>query len=516
MKKVIKKQKKPPVYEIILAAFILLLSILWIFYNNGFILNNNLILISELLPFIVFTFLLKHYLKNYNSYLITNRFKFNLLTFIKENIKIFICTIFLIILIIGLYIFLNKSSLEQAKDSTVMIEVYDMNNELVSTGSGFCVDKGNLIVTNYHVIEGAYKIKIITDNKEEYDVNNVVIFDYKTDLAIIEVNTNLKPIKIGKPSSIKTGKKVTAIGSPLGELNTVSTGIISNAENDKGIQISAPISHGSSGGVLLDSNYKAIGITYSGIEAGQNLNYAIDIKYLVKMVESLDNKEYVTVVETDSISWTEAMNNKKTFVNRCYLQNDADDLSFAGCHSRDENYYSVESMKVFYDITSIYMIYDNLMLVEYPRTYGLDYKLLSDDKKIYAADIYSQYDFKDDISSTSIYDMKPYNIIYSIAMKDNSIFANDNIKFKISNILADLESGDSATTCFNKINKKWLETGEKIMFDLLYCGISLDDLDYSDRKYFVDYIVDLGMSQSKNEEIFKYFGYTVSNGRVYY
>ena len=437
------------------------------------------------------------------------------------NIYVIISIIAILFIIIG-YItiqLLFKPNIDQIKDSVVMIEVYDENDELVATGSGFCSIKDNYIVTNYHVIEGASKIKIITDDKKSYDAVSVVIFDYVNDLAILHANISLKQIKLGSSSELKTGNPIIAIGSPLGELNTVSTGIISNAENDKGIQISAPISHGSSGGVLLDKNYKAIGITYAGIEEGQNLNYAIDIKYLKDMIYALNKTDFITIIETDSISFYDARKDKKTFVDRCYKQNNIEDgtdkLEFIGCQGNDEKYYATGTIKQLYDVTSKYKIYDNLMVKEFDRTYGTDYIGLSEERKKMAADLYEKIEFNSDIVETKISNMQPYEIIHSITDKKYEVLDGTN-KYQIANTLADIYEVDNKKSCFNKVNSKFLEREEKIMFDLIYCNMSLNDLAKSDREYLIDYIVSLGMSQSKNEEIFKYFGYRVKNGYVYY
>ena len=134
----------------------------------------------------------------------------------------------------------------------------------MSTGSGFAAFESNCIVTNFHVIEGAKEIKILSNDNNEYYTADIIIFSKRDDLAIIETNGNLKPLDLGDGNNIKIKDKVTTIGSPMGEKNIVSEGIISNVDDINLIRITAPISHGSSGGVLLDKNYKVIGITNAG------------------------------------------------------------------------------------------------------------------------------------------------------------------------------------------------------------------------------------------------------------
>ena len=512
-----KKDKKPSKYKIVLSILILTINILCVFFKDSLQINTIVMLTSELLAFAIFSYSIVDYINHYKLYLKMQKNIFSIKTYMKTNIKtIIIITIIIIFALIGCFC-LSRGTLEKSKNSAVMIEVYDEDDKLISTGSGFCAEKNNYIVTNFHVIEGAYKVKVVTDKKEKYDVKNIIIFDYKTDLAIMEVDTNLMPIKLGFSSSIKTGKNIIAIGSPLGELNTVSTGIISNADNDKGIQISAPISHGSSGGVLLDSNYRVIGITYAGIENGQNLNYAIDVKYLKELISSLKEKEYVTIVETNSISWPEAVNNKKTFVNKCYIQeNNNGNLGFNGCAGKNEKYYSTETLEEFYKITNKYQIYDNLMIEKNTGTYEKDYEKLNIEKRKLAAELYDQFKFENDIKKISISSMENHEIIYDLSNRKYSYFLFGISKSQIANTLADIEPNENNLLCFEKVNRKELNRGEKIMFGLLYCGMNISELHFDDRKYFAEYILDLKLTQIKKEEILKYFGYTVENGKVYY
>lgn len=166
------------------------------------------------------------------------------------------------IIVIAFISFIIKSDIEKIKDSVVMVKAFDQDGTLISTGSGFCAYKSNYIVTNFHVIQGARTIKIMNDDKEEYNVDKIEIIKSEDDLAILSGKYSFNPIKIDK-SQLKVGEKVICIGSPEGQLNTVSTGIVSNTDDEFQIRITAPISPGSSGGVLLNNKHKVIGITYA-------------------------------------------------------------------------------------------------------------------------------------------------------------------------------------------------------------------------------------------------------------
>lgn len=268
----------------------------------------------------------------------------NLLTLKFNNKKQFVNVIsIIIILFLGSILIFNLfiPSAEKIKDSVVMLEIYDENGEKLGSGSGFCAYRSNYIITNYHVIEGAYSIKIITDDKTTYNVENILVFNEDEDLAIIQIDAKLKPLNISNTKNMKAGSKVTAIGSPKGELNTVSTGIISNADEDGVIRISAPISHGSSGGVLLDKRMRVIGITSSGYDDAQNLNFAIKVERLNELYKFYKNNR------NNKTIWNEKLET-------CYF----DELLFSkeeiGLFNNclDLNYVIPYNMNTFYKMTS--------------------------------------------------------------------------------------------------------------------------------------------------------------------
>jgi len=125
----------------------------------------------------------------------------------------------------------------------------------------------------------------MSDNKK-YPVLGIVNGSKDHDIAVIKIKAdNLPALILGDSDKLTIGQEIVAIGSPLGLQNTVSTGIVSSIRNNlyrigkglKDIQISAPTSHGSSGGALFNMQGEVIGITYAGEIEGQNLNYAIPI-----------------------------------------------------------------------------------------------------------------------------------------------------------------------------------------------------------------------------------------------
>ena len=194
---------------------------------------------------------------------------------------------------------------EKVSPSVFYIEVYDKNDKPLGSGSGFFLSANGLAVTNYHVIEDSYSALIQTTNGEIYDVTNVVAFDETLDVAIIRVSkTSLKgktvsgfpSIQTADSDSIKAGQTIYALGSPVGLQNTISNGIISNPRQTIGedtfIQITAAISHGSSGGALVNEYGEVLGITSAGIEDAQNIGFAIPINYIKQFDLNADGIPY--------------------------------------------------------------------------------------------------------------------------------------------------------------------------------------------------------------------------------
>ena len=179
--------------------------------------------------------------------------------------------------------------------SVVYIETYDFNEKPLASGSGFSLDSTGKIATNFHVIEGANSAKVKTANGKLYNVEKILSYDKNQDLAILKIDgSGLTPVTLGDSDKAETGDKIYTIGNPLGMESTISDGLISTKSRVLDgldlIQISAPISHGSSGGVLVNEQGETIGITSSGIDQGQNLNFAIPINVLKSMLSQDINK----------------------------------------------------------------------------------------------------------------------------------------------------------------------------------------------------------------------------------
>ena len=165
-------------------------------------------------------------------------------------------------------------------------------------GSGFVYDGNGHIVTNAHVVEGASSVSVKFWNGKSYTAQ-VVGIDASTDLAVLKVNAPVSevfPLSLGDSSKLAVGDSVVAIGSPFGLEGTVTSGIVSALHRemtspnhfaiDNSIQTDAAINHGNSGGPLLDSQGKVVGVT-SQIESNSGGNEGVGFAIPSNTVSSI-------------------------------------------------------------------------------------------------------------------------------------------------------------------------------------------------------------------------------------
>lgn len=176
----------------------------------------------------------------------------------------------------------------RSSDAVVLITVADSSGEETALGSGFLVSADGEIITNYHVIKDAHSAVVKLSNGAFFPVRGVLASDSDRDLAVIKVKgKNLPFLAIGETANVKVGDRVVAIGSPLGLEGTVSDGIVSavrDLDSRTWIQTTAPVSHGNSGGPLLDMTDHVVGVITAGVEHGQNLNFAIPSSDVSKLL----------------------------------------------------------------------------------------------------------------------------------------------------------------------------------------------------------------------------------------
>ena len=177
---------------------------------------------------------------------------------------------------------------EKALAATVYLEMQDSNGVPLGFGSGFFV-RDNLIATNYHVIEGAARgTAKLVGQFSTYTIEGVTATDQTNDLALLKVTVSgINPLPLGNSSDVKIGETVYVAGNPRGLEGTFSNGIISSRRDryaKERLQMTAPISPGSSGGPVLNSKGEVIGISFMTLVGGQNLNFAIPSRYLRELL----------------------------------------------------------------------------------------------------------------------------------------------------------------------------------------------------------------------------------------
>ncbi len=205
---------------------------------------------------------------------------------------------------------------KHARSAVVSIEVFDNDGNSIGRGSGFFVSNDGLLVTNYHVIKNASNAIAKTASGDQLSLKGAVYFDRDNDLAVLLPEGKKFPfLPLGNSSKIEVGDHVAVIGNPLGLEGSLSEGIISGkrdltsarpalptpVESDNyppprnfvmqldkldWLQITAPISPGSSGSPVFDTTGNVIGIATMLLREGQSLNFAVPAEVVIAMLET--------------------------------------------------------------------------------------------------------------------------------------------------------------------------------------------------------------------------------------
>jgi hypothetical protein len=172
---------------------------------------------------------------------------------------------------------------KNAFTSTVLLVMEDANGQPLSLGSGFFVRDGE-IATNLHVVRGASRgYAKLKGQRAAFPIEAVTATDARRDLVLLRVGTSGTALPLGDSNGIQVGDPVYAVGNPQGLEGTFSQGIVSSIRpvgDDRLLQITAPISPGSSGGPVLNAEGEVIGVAVATYKGGQNLNFAVPVSYL--------------------------------------------------------------------------------------------------------------------------------------------------------------------------------------------------------------------------------------------
>jgi S1-C subfamily serine protease/ribosomal protein S17 len=198
--------------------------------------------------------------------------------------------------------------IERVQKAAVRIETTNATG--TGLGSGVIIDDEGIVLTNFHVVDGAQKVEVIRKSQDKeipMTPRGYLLMDPKYDVAILKIDKLPEPLAIEFiPALPKVGEKVVTIGNPIGFSATVSEGIVSAIRRGKDlessllgesfrrsefagdatwVQTTAPISPGNSGGPLVNMSCQLVGLNTWTVPGGQNLNFAIGMPDLKRLTE---------------------------------------------------------------------------------------------------------------------------------------------------------------------------------------------------------------------------------------
>lgn len=204
----------------------------------------------------------------------------------------------------------NMQAVVAISNQGITTNIYGQVSQTASSGSGFIISEDGYVVSNYHVVEDASKLSVITADGTEYPAT-LVGSDSASDVAVLKIEaTGLPFVKLGSSDALAVGDMVAAIGNPLGELtSTLTVGYVSAKDRMVStdgtylnmIQTDAAINSGNSGGPLFNMKGEVIGITtakYSGTSGSgatiEGIGFAIPMDDVADMLSDLIEHGYVT------------------------------------------------------------------------------------------------------------------------------------------------------------------------------------------------------------------------------
>ncbi len=159
-------------------------------------------------------------------------------------------------------------------------------------GSGVVIDDRGFIVTNYHVVNDANIIRILTYSGDVYDAALIGYNDI-VDVAVLKVDASLEKLRFGDSDAVEVGERVIALGNPAGLSFTVTEGIVSAVDRtgpsnlEIYLQTDVPINPGNSGGPLVNTNSRIIGINNFKAAGFEGLGFAIESNTVKQVAEDI-------------------------------------------------------------------------------------------------------------------------------------------------------------------------------------------------------------------------------------
>jgi S1-C subfamily serine protease len=169
-----------------------------------------------------------------------------------------------------------------------------------SVGTGFIVDSSGYIVTNYHIIDGSENsVEIVTYDRDTFDAE-LIGKDEVRDLALLKIPGQYSSLELADSDNLQVGKKVIAIGNPLGLTLTVTEGIVSALHRvgpsglDEYIQTDVSLNPGNSGGPLIDTQGKVVGINNFKIGGAESLGFSLESNVIRQQINDIANATIIS------------------------------------------------------------------------------------------------------------------------------------------------------------------------------------------------------------------------------
>lgn len=284
--------------------------------------------------------------------------------------------------------------IEDTKEATVTIYTFDEYGSPSGEGSGFFIDKKGTCLTNYHVLDGATKAILKTSDGTEFEIDSVLVSNKKKDIIKFNIknpdNKNFAYLHFTN-SDLKQGDKVYNVSSPVGLEQTVSDGIISALRNDSHgdiVQITAPISPGSSGSAIVNEKGEVIAVATFLHKGGQNLNFGVRM-----------SDEILSLLKDNEFSKKNPKFNKK------------EDFVIVNVPASNAPHVRLNAIEFKQDATIAYLSYSNLDMTRNPAQQS--FQTEDKDKSYILKDIANDKSYA--LTSFSTADHEDENLIVPLA-----------------------------------------------------------------------------------------------------
>src|SRR5688572_5513140 len=172
----------------------------------------------------------------------------------------------------------------QAQAALLVVEAFDANGEKMGAGTGFVVREDGAFITNYHVVEEAASLRVTALNGEPQTRVLVLATDAPRDLVLLQLpGAGMPALALGDDAQLRTGDAVYVMGNPIGMAGSFAGGMISARREVEGVamlQVTTPISPGTSGGPLMDAQGRVVGVATLFAEGATAVGLAVPVQYV--------------------------------------------------------------------------------------------------------------------------------------------------------------------------------------------------------------------------------------------